>query len=51
MTPDIAAIVTASRAAQGLPPTVVDPLVLRRLATILELREPDGRNEKQGGRA
>ena len=41
MTADIAAVVAASRAAQGLPPFVTDPVVLRRLATILELRHPD----------
>lgn len=41
MTPDIAAVVAASRAAQGLPPVVTDPLVLRRLSVLLELRRPD----------
>jgi hypothetical protein len=44
MTPDIAAVVAASRRAQGLPPVVTDPIVLRKLGTILELRQPATRD-------
>jgi hypothetical protein len=36
MTPDeVHAAVDASRAAQGLPPTIEDPVALDRIATIL----------------
>lgn len=41
--PDLAAIVVASRAAQGFGPKVENPVVLRRIATILELRDPAAR--------
>ena len=33
--PDIARIVRESRAAQGLPPTIEDPAVIRRIAVLL----------------
>lgn len=38
--PSVAEIVRASRASQGLPPTVTDPVVLARLGRLLELRPP-----------
>jgi hypothetical protein len=41
VTVDIAAVVAASRAVQGLPPVVTDPVVLRRLSVLLELRRPE----------
>lgn len=34
----IRTVVAESRAAQGLPPTVEDPVVLRKLGTLLEMR-------------
>ncbi len=34
--------VVRSRAEQGLPPRVTDPVILQRLATLLEVRPPIG---------
>lgn len=36
--------VAASRAAQGLPPTITDPATLERVAAILRLVSPDWQN-------
>ncbi|MGH3933562.1 MAG: hypothetical protein ACRDS1_01025 [Pseudonocardiaceae bacterium] len=40
MTPELRAYVAASRAAQGLPPTVEDPAILERVAAVFRLVAP-----------
>jgi len=39
---ELSAYVTASRAAQGLPPVVTDPATLERVAAVLRLVPGDG---------
>lgn len=41
--PTIAQRVAESRAAQGLPPKVIDPSVVARIATVLRAAEAGGR--------
>lgn len=40
MTPELRAYVAASRAEQGLPPTIQDPAALERIAAVFRLVNP-----------